>query len=63
MLCHTANHICNLEHLGDSGDTTVSHFHIGVWKKLGLGIKDIESIVDEVNKESANSETLMAFVS
>ncbi len=62
-LCHTANHICNLEHLGDGGDTAVSHFHIEVWKRLGLKVKDIETIVSEVNERSKESEILMAFVS
>jgi putative nucleotidyltransferase with HDIG domain len=62
-LCHTANHICNLEHLGDGGDTAVSQFYIEVWRKLGLKVKDIESIVAEVNEQSKESEILMAFVS
>ncbi len=62
-LCHTANHICNLENLGDGGDTAISHFHIEVWKRLGLKVKDIENIVAEVNEQSKESETLMAFVS
>ncbi len=60
-LCHTANHICNLEHIGDGGDTTAPSFNIGVWKRLGLGVRDISEMVGEVIEQSKMSETLMAF--
>ena len=60
-LCHTANHICNIENLGFSGDVVPS-FELGVWKRLGLGIKDISGIVNDVQKEAAQSETLLALL-
>ncbi len=61
-LCHTANHICNIEKLGDSGDATASGFHVGVWKRLGLRVRHIREIVQKVNEAADQSETLMAFV-
>ncbi len=60
-LCHTANHICNLEHIGDGGDNTAPSYNIGVWKRLGLGVRDIAEMVAEVVEQSKMSETLMAF--
>lgn len=60
-IIHTANHICNLEHLGQSGDEFPS-FVLGVWKRLGLGVKDIEAIVAGVREEAAKSETLLAIM-
>jgi len=62
MLCHTANYICNLEKIGDSGDSTAPAFHQSIWQKLGLAVKDIAEIVDKVTEESKKSEVLMAFV-
>lgn len=60
-LCHTANHICNLERIGDGGDLHAPVYNIGVWKRLGLKVRDIRDIVREVTEESAKSETLMSF--
>lgn len=60
-LCHTANHICNIEQLGDSGDATASSYHVGVWKRLGLRVRHIREIVEEVNEAAEQSETLLAF--
>jgi len=62
-LCHTANHICNLEKIGNGGDLKAPVFNIGVWKRLGLKVKDIREIVKDVVAESAQSETLMSFMS
>lgn len=60
-LCHTANHIINLEKIGDGGDHAAPVFNIGVWKRLGLKVKDIRQIVQEVINDSKQSETLMSF--
>lgn len=60
-LCHAANHICNVENLGFSGDVAPS-FVLGVWKRIGLSVKDIRDIVGEVQKEAAQSETMMAIL-
>ena len=60
-LCHVANHICNLEKIGDSGDASPS-FVMGVWKRIGLGVKDIEGIIGQVDQEAKKSETLMAMM-
>ena len=60
-LCHTANHICNISDLGFSGDVAPS-FVLGVWKRIGLGVKDIRDIVAEVQKEAAQSETMLALL-
>ncbi len=59
-LCHVANFICNQQHIGDSGDLTDPVWTHAVWKKLGLSVSDIASVVDEVNEESAKSEILLA---
>ena len=60
-LCHAANHICNLENLGFSGDVAPA-FVLGVWKRIGLGVKDIRGIVAEVQQEAAHSETMLALL-
>ncbi|HBA84756.1 MAG TPA: hypothetical protein DCZ95_11735 [Verrucomicrobia bacterium] len=62
MLCHTANYICNLEKIGNSGDSTAPAFHQNIWQKLGLSVRDISEIVDLVNEQSKHSEVLMSFV-
>ena len=62
MLVHSANHICNLEKIGDGGDTAAPAFHRATWTRLGLGEKDIPAIVDEVVQRSRESEVLMSFV-
>ena len=62
MLCHSANYICNLEKIGDGGDTTAPMFHHEAWTKLGLSVRDISAIVDEVVEESKQSEILMSFI-
>lgn len=60
-LCHTANHICNVGSLGFSGDVAPS-FVLGVWKRIGLSVRDIRDIVAEVQQEAAHSETLLALL-
>ncbi len=62
MLCHTANYICNLEKIGNSGDSAAPAFHQAIWQKMGLAVRDISEIVDEVHTQSKHSEVLMAFV-
>ncbi len=60
-LCHAANHICNIENLGFSGDAAPS-LVLGVWKRIGLGVKDIADIVERTQKEAEQSETLMSIM-
>jgi HD-like signal output (HDOD) protein len=62
MLCHLANYICNIKRIGDGGDTAAPVFQQDVWTKLGLSVRDIPDIVDEVVEESKQSEILMSFV-
>ena len=62
MLCHSANYICNLEKIGDGGDTAAPTFQHDAWTKLGLTVRDISEIVDIVVEESKKSEILMSFV-
>lgn len=59
-LCHIANHICNLRHCGDGGDTVAPVCHMGTLKKLGLGVKDIEPMVNQVREEAKRSETMLS---
>jgi HD-like signal output (HDOD) protein len=62
MLVHSANHICNLEKIGDGGDTVAPTFHQATWTRLGLTVKDIPVIVDEVVERSKESEVLMTLL-
>ncbi len=62
MLCHSANYICNLEKIGDGGDTAGPVFQHEAWTQLGLSARDIADIVDEVVEESKQSEVLMSFM-
>lgn len=57
-LVHTANYICNLEKIGNSGDQMPVYLE-SVWKKFGLAVGDISDVVDRVNEESKKSEILM----
>lgn len=61
-LVHTANYICNLEKIGNSGDNQTPVFILGVWKRLGLKVRDIRDIVRQVIEESKHSETLLSFM-
>ena len=61
-LCHAANYICNLEQIGNSGDSVAPAFFQSVWKKLGLGVGDITPIADQVREESKKSEILLSFL-
>ncbi|MBN1676865.1 MAG: HDOD domain-containing protein [Kiritimatiellae bacterium] len=59
-LCHTANYICNLKKVGNGGDLIAPAFEIGVWRRLGLTVPDIEGIVASIAEESKLSETLLS---
>lgn len=61
MMINAANYICNIEHIGDGGDLAAPVFHHPAWGTLGLAVKDISPIVDEVSTEAQKSEILMAF--
>lgn len=60
-ICHVANYICNLQKIGDSGDAAPVFQHTA-WKSLGLGIPDVAKVVDRINEEAKESETLLAFM-
>jgi len=61
-LVHTANYICNLEKLGDGGDTAAPAYDQSTWLHLKLSVADIAEIVDKVKEESKNSQVLMEFM-
>jgi putative nucleotidyltransferase with HDIG domain len=61
ILCHVANYICNQQKLGDGGDLEMPILVQHLWKKLGLSVADISSIMDEILEESRKSEILLAF--
>lgn len=60
LLVHSANYICNLQKVGDGGDTAAPGYHQPAWTALGLTVKDISSIVDDVVERARDSEVLMA---
>lgn len=61
-LCHTANYINCLEKIGDGGDNHAPVFIIGVWKRIGLRVKEIRPIVKKIIEQSKQSETLLAIM-
>ncbi|HBA84073.1 MAG TPA: hypothetical protein DCZ95_08270 [Verrucomicrobia bacterium] len=62
MLCHAANYICNLVKIGESGDAVAPAFFRGVWKRLGVEVDEISTIMDQVREESKKSEILLSLV-
>ncbi len=62
LLCHAANYICNLEKIGNSGDSVAPFFFQSIWKRLGLGVSDFTPIADQVREESKKSEILLSFL-
>jgi HD-like signal output (HDOD) protein len=60
VMCHIANYICNQQKIGDGGDLAAPVLAQMLWKKLGLSVADISSIVDEINEESKKSDILLA---
>lgn len=61
-LCHMANYICNREQIGDGGDLAEPVCVQSVWKRLGLTVHDISTIVDEVHEEAKKSDILMSLI-
>ena len=59
LLAHVANHICNLEKIGDGGDLAAPVLHPQAWVQLGLSERDVPSVVDEVVERSKESEVLL----
>jgi HD-like signal output (HDOD) protein len=59
MLCHLANYVCNLNHLGDGGDTSAPAIVSDCWSQLGLAADSMPEIVEKVAKEMKTSEVLM----
>ena len=62
MLCHCANYICNLEKIGDGGDTMTPMFDQRVFDRIGLSISDIPAILERVRLEAGKSEIMMSFL-
>jgi len=62
LLCHAANYICNLEKIGNSGDSVAPAFFQSIWKRLGLGVSDFTPIADQVREEAKKSEILLSFL-
>jgi putative nucleotidyltransferase with HDIG domain len=62
MLTHTANYICNHKQIGNGGDVAAPVFNQSVWRGMGLEVKDISDIVDEVVERSKESEIWMSFL-
>lgn len=59
-MVHIADYICNLKGFGQSGNTVVPYFDPMPWKRLGLDVGIITDVMDEVEKEAAKSEILLA---
>ncbi len=62
MICHCANYICNLEKLGDGGDTMTPIFDQRVFDHLGLPINKVPAILERVRAEAKNSEIMMSML-
>jgi putative nucleotidyltransferase with HDIG domain len=63
MMCHAANYICNLVHIGDSGDAVAPAFFRGVWKRLGVDIEEISGMIEQIKEESKKSELMLSLLS
>jgi HD-like signal output (HDOD) protein len=61
-LCHSANYICNMESIGDSGDTRAPLFDKRSFSLLGLKVSDIQDVTEQVRRESKASEVLLSFM-
>ena len=62
MLCHCANYLCNLNHLGDGGDIAHPTVVTPAWRRLGLDTSDIANIVQQVVAQSSKSEVLLSLL-
>ncbi len=60
MLVHAADYICNLERVGNGGNSKAPEFHQSTWIDLGLSTRDIPAVLDEVTTRSGESEVLLA---
>lgn len=60
VICHIANYICNQQKIGDGGDLTAPELLQILWTNLGFSVRDISSIVDEIEEQSKHSEVLLA---
>jgi len=61
-LAHTANYICNMSAIGDSGDILAPLFDKRIFSKLGMKVSDIPEITEEIKKQSKMSEVLLSFI-
>ena len=62
MMCHASNYICNLVRIGESGDAVAPAFFRGVWKRIGVDVEDLSSLIEQIREESKNSELLLTLV-
>ena len=61
-LSHSANYICNMEGIGDSGDVLAPLYDKRIFEKLGLKVNDIPEIAEEIKKQSKMSEVLLSII-
>lgn len=59
-LVHIADYICNKEQFGDSGDRFKPEFDGDVWRFLGLELKHLGDLLDQVNQEVLHSEVFLS---
>lgn len=61
-ICHAANYLCNIDNLGDGGDSSAPDVSAFAWKQLGLGFPDLPALVDQIRDQAQNSEILLTFL-
>ncbi len=61
-LCHCANYVCNLDKIGDAGDTLTPFFDQRAFDRIGLVADQIPEIVARVRAEAKNSEILVSLL-
>lgn len=62
-ICHAANYLCNIDNLGNGGDSFAPEVENFSWKQMGLRYQDLPELVERIRTESANSAVLLAFLS
>ncbi|MBN2482739.1 MAG: HDOD domain-containing protein [Candidatus Omnitrophica bacterium] len=61
-IVHLADIICRSLEIGSGGDDKIPRLHQGVWENLGLDIKTVAQIVDEVDTELNDSSVFNEFL-
>lgn len=59
-LCHAANYLCNLEHLGFGGEQPPPQVDGYVWMLTGIKIDDLPKITERLRDEARHSEVLLS---